>query len=119
MKRLFLLIISLLFYINCIAQETFIQLYHKDPSSRGKDKRSLSIELMVTHDGDIIHIHSNIPICKLQIIVKDTKGNTIYTNETVSTLQDFAYELNMLEENYYFLEITIGEESFYGYFSTK
>ena len=67
MKRLLLILICFLFCRNCIAQEMPIQLYHDYNDDRVKDKRSLSMEPTVSHDRNVIYIHSDIVIENMQI----------------------------------------------------
>ena len=115
MKRLLFILISTLFYMNCLAKEMPIQLYKDTSNIRGIDDRSLSVEPTATYEGNIIHIYSSIPIESFQITVKDAYNNIIYSTVATSYSEHYIFKLFDLKEGEYTLELTIGEEVFHGY----
>lgn len=117
MKHFLFSCICLIFCTNSFAETIFIQLYKNNDKTQVIDKRSLSIKPTVTHDGNTIHIYSNIPIENLQIIIKDTYDNSIYL-ETATILPEHihSFTLNNVENGEYKIELTSTNESFYGYF---
>ncbi|RGN31390.1 DUF3244 domain-containing protein [Bacteroides oleiciplenus] len=115
MRRLLFILISSLFYMNCLAKEISIQLYKDNADDRIRDKRSLSVEPTATYEGNIIHIYSSIPIESFQITVKDAYNNIIYSTVATSYSEHYIFKLFDLKEGEYTLELTIGEEVFHGY----
>jgi hypothetical protein len=53
--------------MNCLAQEIIILLYRDAPKDQTIDDRSLSMEPTVSHDRNVIYIHSDIAIENMQI----------------------------------------------------
>ena len=78
MKRLFFILISFIFYMNCLAQEIIISLYRDAPKDQTIDDRSLSMEPTASHDRNVIYIHSDIAIENMQITIRDKHKNHIY-----------------------------------------
>lgn len=116
MKRFLFILISFLFYINCLAEEIPIQLYKDYIEDLAKDNRSLSIEPTATYDGNTVHIYSDIPIESLQITVKDVQKNIIYSTILTGNSKHYEFDLLELKEGECMLELIIGEKIFYGYF---
>ena len=81
-----------------------------------KDDRSLPIMPTATHDGNIISIYSDMPIEKLEIAIKDTYKNIIHSAIIIGYSKCHTFELPRLPKGKYTIELTIGEESFYGHF---
>lgn len=99
-----------------MAQETQIQLYKENVDDWVKDDRSLPIMPTATHDGNIISIYSDMPIEKLEIAIKDTYKNIIHSAIIIGYSKCHTFELPRLPKGKYTIELTIGEESFYGHF---
>ena len=116
MKRILFIFISFLFYMDGMAQETQIQLYTENVDDWVKDDRSLPIMPTATHDGNIISIYSDMPIEKLEIAIKDTYKNIIHSAIIIGYSKCHTFELPRLPKGKYTIELTIGEESFYGHF---
>lgn len=116
MKRLLLIFISFLFYINCTAQEIPIQLYKDTNKDWVKDDRSLSIDPTATYNENSIFICPNMPIENIQITIKNECGNTIYSIMATRSSKHYVFELLDTQKGKYTLELAIGEDTFYGYF---
>lgn len=115
MKPLFI-IIGFLFCTSIWAGE--ITLYCENNNTIWvKDKRSLSLEPTASLNGNTLCIYTNLPVEKLQIEVTDSYNNTVYSNNDTTYSQSHNFELNSLSEGEYTVELTIGDEKFYGYFS--
>lgn len=67
--------------MNCLAQEIIILLYRDAPKDQTIDDRSLSMEPTVSHDRNVIYIHSDIAIENMQITIRDKYKDIIYTNQ--------------------------------------
>ena len=117
MKRLLFILISSLFYMNCLAKEITIQLCKDNASDRIKDKRSLSVEPTGTYDENIIRIYSNMTIENVSIVIKDQSDNVIYSNTSIVNSRCHTFEVFDLLKDGYILELKIGNDSFYGCFS--
>ena len=101
MKRLFFILISFIFYMNCLAQEIIILLYRDAPKDQTIDDRSLSMEPTVSHDRNVIYIHSDIAIENMQITIRDKYKDIIYTNQLtiLQSEKEFTIELSYKDIN--------------------
>ena len=71
--------------MNCLAQEIIILLYRDAPKDQTIDDRSLSMEPTVSHDRNVIYIHSDIAIENMQITIRDKyKDINIDINDNVT-----------------------------------
>lgn len=84
---------------------------------RIKDDRSLSLEPTAFLNGNMLCIHTNLPVEYLQIVVTDSFNNTVYSNNDATCSRSHIFELNPLPKGKYIVSLTIGDESFYGHFS--
>lgn len=117
MKPLFI-IIGFLFCTSIWAGE--ITLYCENNNTIWvKDKRSLSLEPTAMLDGNTLCIYTNLPVENLQIVVTDGYNNTVYSNNNTTCSRSYNFDLNRLTEGEYLVELTIGDESYYGYFSVQ
>lgn len=117
MRHLLLICISLLFCINSLAEEVVVELCRNYPEDRAKDYRSITLEPTATIDGNTIRIYTNVTITDLQMSIKDSMGNIIYTYNGTTPSRYHTFEIYDLPESDYILEVKIGKESYYGTFS--
>lgn len=117
MKHLLLTCISLLLCINCLAEEATIQVYKSYPERRFKDRRSITLEPTATIDGNMIHIYTDMTVDNVSIAVKDQSGNIVHTSTDTTSSRCHTFMLYDLPKSEYMLEFTIGDTSYYGYFS--
>ena len=118
MKRLLLILICFLFCRNCIAQEMPIQLYHDYNDDRVKDKRSLSMEPTVSHDRNVIYIHTDIVIENMQITIRDKHKDIIYTNQlTILQSQNYSFSFNFSGEKEFTIELSYKDINLQGHFT--
>ncbi len=119
MKRLLFIFLSFLFYINCLAQETPIQLHKNNDKDRVKDDRSLSIEPTATYDGNTIYIYSDIMVKDVQITVKDADGNTVYSSDNIIFIPTkyYSFTLYNVKNTDYQLIIEYDNLKISGYFN--
>lgn len=68
-------------------------------------------------DGNSLCIYTNLPVENLQIVVTDSYNNMVYSNNDATCSRSHNFELNSLTEGEYTVELTIGDEKFYGYSS--
>lgn len=97
------------------ATERKIILYNcTDKENRVQDIRSISIVPTATIDGNSIRVYTDIAVEEIQVEVEDANGNTIYTNSSMTSSKLHLFEISSLEQGEYTLEITIGDENYYG-----
>lgn len=98
------------------AQEVTITLYKgNNDGERNKDKRSISLVPTATIDRNTINVYTNVTISSLQMSIKDSMGNIVYSNNSIETSRCHTFGIYDLPEGEYILEIKIGDVSFYGY----
>lgn len=115
MKPLFI-IIGFLFCTSIWAGE--ITLYcENSKTKRVEDKRSLSLEPTASLNEKTLCIYTNMPVENLQIEVTDGYNNTVYSANDITYSRSHNFDLSGLSEGEYTVELTIGDEYFYGYFS--
>lgn len=117
MKRIFFICIIFSFCMNCLASEVSIQLYKAPHENKVEDDRSISLEPTASLNGDALYIYTNLPVEDLQIVVTDSYNNPVYSNNDTPCSRSHNFELNTLPKGEYIVELTIGDEIFYGYFS--
>lgn len=76
--------------------------------------RSLSLVPEVFHDGPDISVSLPVYVDAMEIVIKDSEGNVVLC-ESYSFVREAEVECPFSGD--YFIEIYIGEESFYGEFS--
>ena len=100
------------------AVEKNIRLYSSKYIDKwGKDKRSISLEPTASINENTLYIYTNLPVENIQIVVTDDYGNIFYSKNDAVHSRSHTFELVNLKEGEYTVELTIGDESFYGYFS--
>lgn len=119
MKRLLSICIFILLGLSVGAEEVNIQLScHKGDDV---DTCSLTIEPTASHDNNAIHIHYDDYLLEnLQITVKDSSGNIMYSNTvSVSSNDPYSFSLNNVGSAEYEIELSYREISFHGYLEIK
>lgn len=113
-----LLILGIFYCMGIRAIERGITLYSSGnlQSEWIKDERSISIEPTATIDENTIRIYSDVPVSGLQVSIKDSMGNVVYSYKDMAPSRCHTFEVYELPEGEYILEILIGEEVFYGDF---
>lgn len=87
-----------------------------DNETPDEDKRSLVIEPSASHDNSSVYISTPVFTDGMKVEIYDENDNLVYTNvygHTNNVVIDIAASGN------YVLEITIGEDFFYGYFTIE
>ncbi len=101
------------------AQEVTITLYSENNNKDWvKDERSITLVPTATIEGNTINVYTNVTISGLQMSIKDSMGNIIYSNNSIEASRYHSFEIYDLPKGEYILEIKIGDTSFYGYFSS-
>ena len=99
--------------MNCLAQEIIILLYRDAPKDQTIDDRSLSMEPTVSHDRNVIYIHSDIAIENMQITIRD-----IYTNQlTILQSQNYSFSFNSPGEKEFTIELSYKDINLQGHFT--
>ncbi|WP_300704303.1 DUF3244 domain-containing protein [Bacteroides sp.] len=112
-----LLILGVFFCIGIKATEREIILNNcTNKENRAHDKRSISMVPTATIDGNTIRIYTDIAVEEIQVKVEDENGNVIYANSNMTYSKLHLFEISSLEQGEYTLEITIGDENYYGIF---
>ena len=87
-------------------------------AERTEDRRSIVIEPTANQEGNIISISCDFPLQNVQVAVKDAIGNTIYTNTiSIPAKGHYSFSLDNVENGSYILEVTFGDNYYYGYFT--
>lgn len=76
-----LLVMSLFLFYPLFADEEPIDM-DEDPDTSKWDEGKISIDYypLVSHDGNILYIYSDVPLYGLRVTVKDMNGMVIYSN---------------------------------------
>jgi len=122
MKRfLFTTLFTLLFSSTILAQEIEVPMSEQrveDKAYWEKGKRARSIApIEVTHDDNAVYIYSNVLLEDLQITIKDSADNEIYSTTTIA-VPDQRTSISVLfpSDGQYKIELNIGERCYLGYF---
>ncbi len=122
MKRLlFTTLVTLLFSSTILAQEIEVPMSEQrveDKAYWEKGKRARSIiSIEVTHDENAVYIYSNVLLDDLQVIIKDSADNEIYS-ATTTVIPDQRTSINLLfpGSGQYKIELNIGDRCYFGYF---
>lgn len=100
------------------AIEKDILLYsYKNEDTKVKEERSISIVPTASLNENTLCVYTNLPIEDLQIVVTDSYNNIVYSNKTTACSRSHNFELNTLPKGEYIVELTIGDEKIFGYFS--
>ena len=97
--------------MNCLAQEIIILLYRDAPKGQTIDDRSLSMEPTVSHDRNVIYIHSDIAIENMQITIRDKYKDIIYTS------QNYSFSFNSPGEKEFTIELSYKDINLQGHFT--
>src|SRR5574344_1846912 len=118
MKTKFLLFFLILFSFNTIqAEENNIIVTRLDrKGDYVKDRRSLIIEPTATIDGNTLRIYTDVVINQVAVTIKDQTNNIVYSNSNIESSRCHIFNVNGIQEDYYLLEIEIGDTFYYGYF---
>lgn len=119
MKAKFLLLVLGIFYcmgITAIEKEIPIQRMSDFKEEWDKDKRSIILEPTATIDGNTIRIYTDVATAELQLSIKDSMGNIVYTYNDTTSSRCHTFEVYDLPKGDYIIEFKVGEDSFYGYF---
>mgnify|MGYP003411180859 CR=1 FL=1 len=121
MKRfLFTTLFTLLFSSTILAQEIEVPMSQRveDKAYWEKGKRARSIiSIEVTHDQNAVYIYSNVLLEDLQVTIKDSADNEIYSTTTI-VVPDQKTSISLLfpGDGQYKIELNIGERCYFGYF---
>lgn len=118
MKPLLTALFGLLFSLHASAIETQIPLQcSKYEDQWTKDRRSLSTTLTATQDGNVLHIYTEWLMENCQITVTDANGQIVFTETTnLFPEQPYVFSVETIKESIYKLEITEGDNSYYGFY---
>lgn len=112
-----LTLMSFFFCNNILAEEVKIALHcgRNNNPDRVKDRRSITLEPTATIDENTVRIYTDVAVSELQLSIKDSMGNIVYTYNDMTALRCHTFEVYGLQTGEYILEIEIGDESFYGH----
>lgn len=112
-----LLILGIFYCMGIRAVEGEITLYSSSPQEKWvKDKRSISIEPTATIDENTIRIYLDVTISELQVSIKDSRGNIVYSNNCMESSRNYTFDVRNLFEGEYTIDFKIGEKIYYGNF---
>ena len=115
MKHLFFTCIALLFAVQTWAELEDIKFIKAE---RPEDYRSIVIEPTASVDGNTISLSAPLTLNSVRVVVKDMAGYAVYTNTvTIPAKGHYSFSLDNVENGDYILEVTIGDDYFYGYFA--
>lgn len=117
MKQLLFICSFLLLCIDGLAKEIIVELYRNHSKDRVEDNRSITLVPTATIDGNTIRIYSNVTISGLQMSIKDSMGNIVYSYNDMTPSRCHTFDIYGLPEGKYVLVFEIGNTFFYGYFS--
>lgn len=93
-------------------------LYLDEEVWHDKGYRSIPFIPIITQEGNLIRIYSDIDLPNLQICVKDTSGNIVYLNTIfLSASQPYSFILPemQIKESDCMIELIHGENFLFGY----
>lgn len=80
------------------------------------DIRSMLSIPMLSHDGNILYIYSDVPLENLQIQVKDVSGNVVCEDDvSITAGQKYSFFMNIILEGEYTIELVCCKNFLYGY----
>lgn len=84
-----------------------------------RDKRSLSIEPTVTHDGSTLYLYSEVVMEEVVVTVKDLATGETIASGVVTLLPGGATVLSLpaADEGTFQIDITVGDNSYWGIFT--
>lgn len=113
-----LLILGIFYCIGIRAIEREITLYSNTDrwEKWGKDERSISLVPTATIDEHTIRIYLDVTISELQVSIKDSRGNIVYSNNCMESSRNYTFDVRNLFEGEYTIDFKIGEKIYYGNF---
>lgn len=90
----------------------------KDHWVEKKENRCISSIPIITQEGNLIRIYSDIDLSNLQICVKDASGSIVYLDTVfVSADQSYSFVLAemQVEDSNYIVKLTHQEKYIFGY----
>lgn len=110
-KLLFLILFCILPILS-FAAERMIEVNLQRWYESGRSMPSIPV---LSHDGNILFIYSDVPLENLQLRVKDESGNVIYVdNVSIATGQKYSFILEGVSAGNYVIELSCGEKSLRG-----
>lgn len=115
MKRLLIIICTLLLSIGSWAKEVKIELLID--TTRNAFERSLSTALSASINNNIIYLYSEVLLEELKVTVKNESGE-ILSSEYVSIFpqQPYTFFIGNVENGVYIVELDDGKYKYQGYF---
>ena len=111
MRRILSILLCMLFCISVFAEEKKIRLEKGD---RDKDKRSLVYEPIAAIDGTNIILYSDVAM-EMSISIYDTNDILVQTL-SLTCMGETDFDLLLTSPGEYRIEISCGEDFYYGYF---
>ena len=111
MKRLLCIVLCMLFCITGFAEEKRIRLEKGD---KDKDRRTLVWEPTAAIDGDNIILYSDVTM-EMTVSIYDASNRLVQTL-TVTCFDEASFDLLQTLSGEYRIEISCGEDFYYGYF---
>ena len=111
MRRILSILLCMLFCISVFAEEKKIRLEKGD---RDKDKRDLVYEPTAAIDGTNIILYSDVAM-EMSISIYDTNDILVQTL-SLTCMGETDFDLLLTSSGEYRIEISCGEDFYYGYF---
>lgn len=111
MRRILSILLCMLFCISVFAEEKKIRLEKGD---RDKDKRDLVYEPTAAIDGTNIILYSDVAM-EMSISIYDTNDILVQTL-SLTCMGETDFDLLLTSPGEYRIEISCGEDFYYGYF---
>lgn len=111
MKRLLCIVLCLLFCVLGYAEEKKIKL---EKGGKDKDKRTLVCEPTAAIDGSSIILYSDVTM-EMVICIYDSNNNLVQSLSLIC-INEVDFDLLQTLPGEYRIEITCGEELYYGWF---
>ena len=111
MRRILSILLCMLFCISVFAEEKKIRLEKGD---RDKDKRDLVYEPIAAIDGTNIILYSDVAM-EMSISIYDTNDILVQTL-SLTCMGETDFDLLLTSSGEYRIEISCGEDFYYGYF---
>lgn len=110
-KLLFLILFSILPMLSFAVERTI----EVNPQSWRELDRSMPSTPVLSHDGNILFIYSDVPLENLQVRVKNEFGNIVYINNiSITAEQKYSFALGGVFSGNYVIELSCGEKSLWG-----
>ena len=121
MKKFFILCIGVLYSVACMANEIPIKLFTDPPlppppfENKDKDERNLTCEPTAAIDGSSIILYSDVTM-EMAVCIYDSNNNLVQSLSLVC-INEVDFDLLQTTLGEYRIEITCGEELYYGWFT--